>query len=57
MYKIVILTNSLERGGKLESCLSTLFPTCQIVMQFAEMEGMETRKPTRETMGRNIEPT
>lgn len=50
MNKIVIQTNSLERSGKLVSCLHTLFPTCEIEMQLVEMERHEdiSRKPESE---------
>ena len=53
MDKIVIQTNSLERSGKIMSCLTTLFPGCQIVMQLAEVEHQKdvSRKPAHETKG------
>ena len=38
MDKIVIQTNSSERGYNLMSNLRTLFPACEIEMQLVEME-------------------
>ena len=57
MDRIVILTNSLERGGKLESSLRMLFPACQIEMQLAKMErdGDVSGKDDRGAMLENME--
>jgi len=53
MDKIVIQTNSSERGYNLMSCLGTLFPACEIEMQLVEMErhGDASRKPEQESKG------
>ena len=51
MDKIVIQTNSSERGGSLMSCLRTLFPACEVKIQLVEMErhGDVSIKPERDS--------
>lgn len=56
MDKIVIQTNSSERGCNLVSCLRTLFPMFEIEMQLVETErhGDVSGKSERNSKSENI---
>jgi hypothetical protein len=59
MDKIVILTDSLKKSGRLVSVLRTLFPACEIQMQLVkgERRGDVSGKPARDTAGNKIKST
>jgi hypothetical protein len=48
---IMIRTDSSERGHRLASCLRTLFPLCEIVVQLENLEAFESvsKVPSRPT--------